>query len=416
MKSAPPVRADKSPRLETPGSRRSILNFPNMTEPFAFKAPGRLVDFMRQADEPGLINFAAGVPGLEALPAEPLREAFTRAFDRDSASIFAYHHPAGDHALRELLAEGLRRRGATVSGQQLITVTGCTQALQLMISVLIKPGEVVACEAPAYYGLLELLSEAGARVLPLPISGADGIDLASAEELLTRWRPRCLVVCSSLSNPSGATIPEKNREKLVELCRQLGIRIIEDDIYAELVDGGAPKPMLAFDDGSTVSYVSSFSKSISPGLRVGLCLPGTLFEEVAARKCQQDLHSAVVTEAALREFLAAGAMEPHLTRLRSRNAHRRTLALDAIGRTFPEGARATLPRGGYMLWVELLHQISLERARDEARKQRVVFAAGDVFFAAKPATSCLRINCAKATEEELVHGIEVLGHILCTTP
>src|SRR4030095_8180400 len=135
--------------------------------------------------------------------------------------------------------------------------------------------------------------------------------------------------------PSGATVPEANRERLVELCRRLGIRLIEDDIYAELVDGGAPKPMLAFDDGSTVSYVSSFSKSISPGLRAGICAPGTLFEDVASRKCQQDLHSSVVTESALREFLLAGAMDPHLDWLRTRNARRRALALDALRPTFP---------------------------------------------------------------------------------
>jgi DNA-binding transcriptional MocR family regulator len=391
----------------------STLNCPKMTGPFIFKAAGRLVDFMRQADEPGLINLAAGVPGLEALPAEALRHAFERAFERDPASIFAYHHPEGDHALRDLLAEGLRRRDATVGGKKLITTTGCTQALQLMLSVLVKPGDVVACEAPAYYGMLELLSEAGARVLPIPLCGADGIDLAAAQELLTRWKPRCIVVCTSLSNPSGATVPEKHRETLVELCRRLGVRIIEDDIYAELVDGGAPKPMLAFDDGSTVSYVSSFSKSVSPGLRVGVCAPGNLFEEVAARKCQQDLHSAVVTEAALREFLAAGGMEPHVKWLRSRNAHRRSVALDAIGRSFPEGTRVSLPRGGYMLWAELPRPIDFAHAADEARKQRVVFAAGDVFFAAKSAASCVRINCAKATEKDLVAGLEILGHVLC---
>lgn len=384
-----------------------------MIEPFTFKAPARLVDFMRQADEPGLINLAAGVPGLDAMPTEPLREAFARAFDHDAAAIFAYHHPEGDHALRDLLAERLRKRGAMVEGKRLITVTGCTQALQLMLSVLLTPGDIVACEAPGYYGLLELLSEARARLLPLPLSPGEGVDLSAAEELLTRWRPRCLVVCTSLSNPSGATVPEPNRQRLVELCRGLGVRIIEDDIYAELVDGGAPKPMLAFDDGSTVSYVSSFSKSISPGLRVGVCVPGNLFEEVATRKCQQDLHSSVVTEAALREFLAAGAMEPHVDWLRTRNARRRSLALDAIGRTFPERTRVALPRGGYMLWAELLQAVDLVKVRKRARDQGVVFAAGDVFFANKPATSCLRLNCAKASEDELVHAIQVLGHVLC---
>ncbi len=387
------------------------------TEPFPFRAAGRLIDFMRQADEPGLINLAAGVPGLETLPAAALTEAFTRAHARDGAAMFAYHHPEGDHALREVLATRLQARGAAVAGRQLVTVTGCTQALHVMLSVLLRPGDIVACEAPAYYGLLEMLSEAGARVLPLPVRDAAGIDPAEAEALLERWKPRCLVVCSALSNPSGATLPEATRERLVVVCRRLGVRIIEDDIYGELVDGGAPKPMLAWDpDGSTVSYVSSFSKTVSPGLRVGLCVPGTLHEEFAARKCQQDLHSGVPTEAMLREFLAMGALDLHLEMLRVRNRRRRELALEVIARAFPAGTKVAPPRGGYMLWAELPRRIDLTAVREQARAQGVVFASGGVFFAAQPASTFVRLNCAKASEDELVRGLEVLGQILALAP
>ena len=382
------------------------------TEPQTFRAAGRLIDFMRQADEPGLINFAAGVPGLDALPVEELRAAFARGFEKEGAKMLAYHHPEGDRALREHLAARLNGRGANLRGEQLVTVTGCTQGLQLMLSVLVQPGDIVAVEAPAYYGLLELLSVAGVRVLPLPVAGADGIDPAQAEPLLARWKPRCLIVCTALSNPSGATVPEAHRERLVEICRAHGVRLIEDDIYGELVDGGAPKTMLAWDDGSTVSYVTSFSKSVSPGLRVGVCVPGALHEDYAARKCQQDLHSATVSEVALREFLESGALDPHLTRLRERNRHRRTLALDAIARSFPAGTRVTPPRGGYMLWAELPRTLDLAAVRDAARAERIVFASGAVFFTQPPEKTCLRLNCAKATEAELVHGLTTLGAIL----
>ncbi|MDQ3620925.1 MAG: PLP-dependent aminotransferase family protein [Verrucomicrobiota bacterium] len=386
-----------------------------MTPPLPFRANARLLDFMRQAGEPGLINLAAGVPGLDALPADRLRECIERALREEGAALFAYHHPAGDPALRDRLAERLRLRGAAVAGGQLITTTGCTQALQVMLAVLLQPGDIVAVEAPAYYGMLELLSQAGARVLPIPVRGDDGLDVEAAADALTRWRPRCLVVCSSLSNPSGATVPESNRERLVELCRELGVRIIEDDIYAELVDAGAPKPMLAYDDGSTVAYVSSFSKTVSPGLRVGVCVPGTLLEEFAARKCQQDLHSSVLSEVALREFLEHGALDSHLENLRQRNRRRRTLALAAIERSFPLGTLMTHPRGGYMLWAQLPRRLDLAEVRKRARVQGIVFAAGPAFFAGEPEQSYLRLNCAKATEEDLTSGLETLGQILSQT-
>jgi len=384
-----------------------------MTEPRPFRAAGRLVDFMRQADEPGLINLAAGVPGLDALPTEELQASFTRGFANEGAKMFAYHHPEGDHALRELLAARLQARGANVEGPQIVTVTGCTQAVQVLISILVKPGDIVAVEAPAYYGMLEVLSEAGARVLPLPVAGPEGFDLNVTEALFARWKPRALIVCAALSNPSGATIPESKRPRLVEICRAHGVRLIEDDIYGDLIEDGVPRSLLAWDDGSTVSYVSSVSKTVSPGLRVGLCVPGTLYEEFAARKCQQDLHSAVVSEVALREFLAAGALDPHLGRLRTRNRDRRTLALDTIARSFPKGTRTNPPRGGYMLWAELPGAYNLAAIRDTARKEHVVFGAGPVFFTEAQSTSSLRLNCAKASENELVSGLEVLGRILC---
>ena len=389
-----------------------------MQEPFLFQAPARLVDFMRQADQPGLINLAAGVPGLDALPFAALREATERAFAADGASIFAYHHPEGDHELRVLLAERLRKRGVDAAPGQLVTVTGCTQALHAMVSVLVRPGDIVACEAPGYYGLLECIAEAGARLLPIPVRGETGLDLAATQAALERWKPKCLIVCTSLSNPSGATLPDANREQLVRICRATGVRLVEDDIYAELLDNGAPKPCRAFDDGTTVSFVTSFSKTVSPGLRVGYCMPGTpqLHDAFAARKCQMDIHSSVISEAILRSFLSGGRFDPHLAWLRERNQRRRGLVLEAIRRSFPPGTVVEAPRGGYMLWVQLPADIHLATVQEQARNAGVVFGAGPAFFAAPEGesrpTGYMRLNCAKAAEQDLERGVEILGKIV----
>ena len=382
--------------------------------PFQPAASGRLIDFMRQADEPGLINLAAGVPGLDALPRAELEEAFRRAFAHDGSKMLAYHHPEGDHELRELLAARLRARGAVAEGREIVTVTGCTQALQLMLEILTKPGDIVACEAPAYYGMLELLGAAKVRVLGLPVRGEQGIDPEEAEPLLERWKPRCLVICSTLSNPSGATLPDAARERFVEICRRTGTHIIDDDIYADLLEGGAPPPLAKWDtDRSIVSYVSSFCKSVAPGLRVGVCAPApALHEELAVLKCRQDLHSAVVSEVALREFLKMGAMEPHLEGLRVRNRRRREAGIAAVQASFPEGTRLVTPRGGYMLWAELPKPVDLAAVRIAARAKGIAFGAGTVFFATPPEKSCIRLNCAKASEEELVRGITALGGLL----
>jgi len=386
----------------------------SLSAPVPFKANVRLLDFMRQADAPGIINLAAGVPGPDALPAEALTRAFQKALQRDNALLYAYHHPEGDHQLRGLLAQRLQKRGvAGIAATQIVTTTGCTQALQVMLSLLVKPGTVVACEGPAYYGMLEILSEAGAHVLPLPVHGTSSLDLEETEALLRQYKPACLVICPTLSNPSGATLPTEKRQPLVELCRTLGIRIIEDDIYGELLDSGALPTLLSFDPtGETVSYVTSFSKTVSPGLRTGFCVPGTLHEAFAARKCMQDLHSGVVTEAMLREFLAAGELDPHLDWLRQRNQKRRTIALNALRKTFPSSAVLHEPDGGYMLWVQLPKSVSLPDFQAAARLENVVFGGGHVFYPCPAPAPFMRLNCAKESEENLVLGINRLGSIL----
>ena len=389
-----------------------------MHEPFLFQAPARLVDFMRQADQPGFINLAAGVPGLDALPFAALREAAELTLAAEGASVFAYQHPEGHRPLRALLAERLAARGVGAAApERIVTTTGCTQALQAMLSVLVRPGEIVACEAPAYYGLLELIAEAGARVLPIPVDGA-GLDLDATQEALEHWKPKCLVVCTSLSNPSGTTLSEPHRERLVGVCRAARVRLIEDDIYAELLDSGAPKPCRAFDDGSTVSFVTSFSKTVSPGLRVGYCVPGTpeLHDAFAARKCQLDLHSSVISEVILRTFLSRGGLDPHLAWLRERNQRRRGLALDAIARSFPPGTEVNAPLGGYMLWVQLPTGVKLAEVSPLARTAGVLFAAGSSFYAvcdreSRP-TCQIRLNCARATEPDLERAVEILGKIV----
>jgi DNA-binding transcriptional MocR family regulator len=147
-------------------------------------------------------------------------------------------------------------------------------------------------------------------------------------------------------------------------------------------------------------------------LRVGVCAPGTLHEDYAARKCQQDLHSAVPSEVMLREFLESGAFDPHLARLRERNRGRRELALASIERSFPKGTVVRPPRGGYMLWAELPGAVDLAPVRASARESRVVFADGAVFFTQPPGKASMRLNCARATEQELVFGLEKLGEIL----
>jgi DNA-binding transcriptional MocR family regulator len=366
---------------------------------------------MRQTGQPNLINLAAGLPSADSVPKAALQKAFESAFAEEADAALGYHTPDGDYPLRRILANRFAQRGIQVRPEEIVTTTGCTQALHGMIRLLAQPDDIVACEAPAYYATLEILGDMGVRILPVPVKDAHGVDLDLVASLFERFRPKLFVVCSTLSNPSGATLPNEARRQLLEICRSTGTRIIEDEIYGDLAEIEGLQPIRSYDDGSTVAYVTSFSKSVSPGIRVGVCIPGRDTEAFALLKCQQDMHSATVCEVAFRKYLEKGDFEAHLRFLRGLNRRRRELALDTIRRAFPEETKIWRPEGGFLIWAEIPPQVDIEAVYQRALAKKVAFSRGKAFFT-HSAGSAMRLNCSRPTEEELVKGLEIVGELI----
>jgi DNA-binding transcriptional MocR family regulator len=384
-----------------------------MISPYPFKPRGRLLDVMRQVGDPGLINLAAGLPSVHCVPKADLTEAFAATLEENADEALGYHVPDGDLRLRQLLVARFRERGINTSVDQMVITTGCSQALHGMIRLLTKPGDIVACEAPAYYSTLEIMSDQGVKVLPVPVKDSSGIDFELAQTLFRRFHPKLFVVCSTLSNPSGATIPNETREALVDLCRETQTRILEDDIYGELSEMSDLKPIRAFDDGSMVSYVTSFSKTVAPGLRIGVCLPGLDANPFALLKCQQDMHSATLCEVAFRRYFETGRLDSHLEYLRRFNRDRRELALKVIEECFPASATVWKPAGGFLLWVELPPGIKTEDVYRGALNEKVAFCPGGAFYTSEEhEIGAMRLNCSRPSEDELVKGLRVLGRII----
>ncbi|MBW0001677.1 MAG: PLP-dependent aminotransferase family protein [Verrucomicrobia bacterium] len=388
------------------------MAFFTMLTPYTFSPQARLLDFMRQAADPTLINLAAGLPSSLSVPKQEIAAAFNHVFLADADPALGYHSPDGDYALRALIAGRLSRRGIRVSAEQIVMTTGCTQALHGMIRLWARPGDVVACEAPAYYASLEVLGDLGVQVLPIPVRDEQGIDLDWVATLFPKFQPRFVVVCPTLSNPSGATLPPENRETLLELCRRSGTRIIEDDIYGELCEDAKVQPIRAYDDGTTVAYVSSFSKTVAPGLRLGFCVPGPDYDRFALLKCQQDMHSATLCEAGFRRYLERGTLDDQLDTLRKFNRERRELGLGVIAEHFPADAKVWEPAGGFMLWVDLVDGTDLETVYRAALAEKVAFCRGNAFYTTPAVPAAMRLNTSRPTPDELVRGLKILGKIL----
>jgi DNA-binding transcriptional MocR family regulator len=253
----------------------------------------------------------------------------------------------------------------------------------------------------------------GIRVLPIPVRDSQGVDLDLVSTLFERFRPKLFVVCSTLSNPSGATMPNEARRALVQICRKTETHILEDEIYGELSEISGLRPIRSYDDGSSVSYVMSYSKTVAPGIRVGVCVPGANTDRFALLKCQQDMHSATVCEVAFRKYLQADDLDSHLNYLRALNSQRREVAREIIRQHFPKEAIVWIPEGGFLLWVELPQQIDIEAVYQAALLKKVAFSRGTGFFTTPEAkVSSMRLNCSRPTANELVQGLEILGKIL----
>ena len=375
--------------------------------------PIRLLDLMRQTEDPHVINLAAGIPSSDFLPLEALKGAMEGEMASRGREMFSYHRPEGAGILREAIRDYLKVRGVSLSSDQVLVTTGCTGALSSMMGTILKKGDTVVCEAPAYYGQLELLQAIGVKFRTVPTAVGQEPDPAKWQKAIqAKPKPKLVVVTSTLSNPSGVTLREEWRPKLLEICKKAGVPILEDDIYGDLLGRGRPKPIRAFDDGSTVIYVTSFSKTVAPGLRIGFALPGKWMDAAADRQCRQTIHGGVPAEYVAAAFLRSGRMESHLEMLQSVYAKRRELAGGILARELPVGVRADDPRGGYMLWVRGGRPGMMDEVAKQCLAKGVAVVGGGIFFANPPKEACFRLNCARATPEDLARGVGIFCEVL----
>jgi len=375
--------------------------------------PIRLLDLMRQTEDPHVINLAAGIPSADFLPLGALRTALEGELASRGREMFSYHRPEGASLLREAIRDYLGVRGVGVQPDQILVTTGCSGALATMMNTVLKRGDTVVCEAPAYYGQLELLRAIGVKFRTVNTAVGQEPDPAKWEKALkAKPKPKLLIVTSTLSNPSGATLKEEWRPRMVEMCQKMGVPILEDDIYGDLLGRARPKPLRAYDDGNTVLYVTSFSKTVAPGLRIGFALPGKWMDAATDRQCRQTIHGGVPPEFITASFLRSGRMEGHLEMLRSVYAKRRELAGVILSRELPEGIRADDPSGGYMRWVRGGRPGLMEEVSKQCLAKGVAVVGGGIFFANPPKEACFRLNCARATPEDLARGVGIFCEVL----
>jgi len=282
----------------------------------------------------------------------------------------------------------------------------------LALTAVAKPGDTIAIESPTYFGLLHILEVLGMNALELPTDPARGIDIDTLARLLHTESVAACMLSSNFNNPLGSAMAEDDKRTLLALLARHAVPLIEDDVYGDIHFGGErPKPFIALDGGANTIYCSSFSKSLAPGYRIGWIVAGAHAQRVLERKLAFSLCSPVLPQVALADFLASGAYDAHLRRIRrifEANLARMTRTIEAC---FPAETKVSQPAGGFVLWLELPKRFDSRSLFDEALEQGICFAPGDIFSASRRFRNCLRLSIGSGWSDRVEDGIRRLGRL-----
>jgi DNA-binding transcriptional MocR family regulator len=372
-----------------------------------------LREVLRGPLAPDIVNFAWGAGDPRLVPTAEFRRTLTEVLDEDGAAALGPEHADGYPPLRRALAGYLRQLGVDATPEDLLITSGTQQAIALVAATLVQSGDRVVVEAPTWPGALDAFAARGAEVIGVPVDG-DGMRVDLLEPVLAQETPRLIYTIPTFHNPTGAVMSAARRRALVTLAGRYGVPILEDDHVREVRFGDPiPPPLAAFDRHGNVIHASSFTKSFIPALRLGYVVArGPLREWLVALKRSTDLFSSTLTQRALCRYLEQGAVQRHWKRVSRVYRRRHATMLVALDRHFPAGSTWTGVAGGLVVWVGVPPGVSVSALAPEAIAAGASFVAGAAFYPHPDDQPFLRLNFAAVEEEQIEHGIAVLGRVL----
>jgi DNA-binding transcriptional MocR family regulator len=390
---------------------------PDISRPALRPVNVRLNDLVMQvvkaAGDPGLVRLGAALPSLELFPIKELNRTMASAARRSPVASHSYDAPPGNRALRVQLARRAIEAGCTLSPDDIITTVGATEALNLCLRAVAKPGDVIAIESPAFFGILQIIESLGMKVCEIPTFPRHGICLDELEARLKCCRVKACLFTLNFSNPLGSCMPDEKKQRLVEMLSRRQIPLIEDDIYGNLTFGPKrPKVAKAYDTDGWVMLCDSFTKTLSPGFRVGWVAPGRFKAKVEFLKFVSTSATASLPQMAVGDFLQNGGYDHHLRRIRRLYATQMELMSQAVGRWFPEGTKITRPTGGMCLWVELPDHVNSLDVYHRAIAEKISIAPGPLFSAKQKFSNFIRLSAGNPWSSTVENAVRRLGEII----
>jgi len=376
-------------------------------------------ELLKLTEQPDIISFAGGLPAPDVFPIEEIREACNRVLDNIGQYALQYGTTEGYLPLRELIMRHSARYGINVKPDNILITSGSQQALDLLGKILINPGDRILVESPTYLGALQAWSAYGAEYVTVPMDEF-GMVTDNLEEAL-RSGPKFIYVLPNFQNPTGVTLSADRRQKLVELADRYGVPIVEDDPYGQLRYEGEHLPPIVLMDkeyreasdsayAGNVIYLSTFSKILSPGIRLAwVVAPPIVIRKLVQAKQGADLHTSTFNQIMVYEVAKGGFLDKHIKLIRDVYGERRDAMLGAMDAYFPPGVEWTHPEGGLFLWGVLPENLSAAEVLKSAIEQKVAFVPGEPFYPTGGGHNTMRLNFSNATPDKIREGISRMG-------
>ncbi|GGF23101.1 aminotransferase-like domain-containing protein [Echinicola rosea] len=359
------------------------------------------------------INFAVGVPSAKMLPIARLKKMVRETMLALPDACVHYESISGNAYLRRQVAQRTSLWGNGLSPDDLVTTTGCMNAVAIALMSITKKGDCILTESPVYFGTLQLAKSLGLKVQEMPTHGEYGLDLEEIKNTIKHDQIAAIVLVSNFSNPLGYCMSAQSKRALVKICTNHQVPLIEEDLYSDVYFGSErPLPCKSHDRDGIVLWCSSVSKTLAPGYRVGWIAPGKYKDSILKTKLYHQVASPSLSHEVVARFMDKGRYDNHLRQLRIALHHNLLKYLQIIQEYFPENTKTTFPNGGFLLWIELDPRIDTLQLYEPALNLGIKYAPGRIFTLRDQYKNCLRLSFGLDWNEQTATALTRLGLLL----
>jgi 2-aminoadipate transaminase len=369
-------------------------------------------EILKFTQMPDVISFAGGLPAPELFPVREFEEACAHVLRTSGEIALQYGLTEGYTPLKEALAEKMQKYGVPAEPQNILLTNGSQQALDLIGRIFIGAGDTIITGKPTYLGALQAWKVYRPRIIGIPVD-EEGMQIDLLEDTLRKESPKFIYILPNFHNPMGVTLSRRRREKLVRVAAKYGVPIVEDDPYGELRFEGEDITPIIVMHKENVLYLSTFSKILAPGIRLGWAVaPQDIIKKMVQAKQSTDLHTSTFIQMIAHDILRRGILKAHSKEIRKVYGERRHIMTAAMEEHFPRGVTWTKPEGGLFLWTIAPEHIDTMKLLDEAVEEKVAYVPGSVFYPDGSGSNTMRLNFSNARSNLIPEGIERLGRVL----